>query len=333
MSAGRKSDTMSAEAALIELRAGEVGAATFQLVTDVASKLARSGRFSAPNGSRKWHRMDVDDLVGDFFASPGPAAQLAVDCEDGEHLRSRTATAVTRLILDRQRATPKGALRRRTARNLSRRTDVHTVPPQHWALDGFQSEAHWAGGHEPLAAAAARIQVDPGPEWDGERRTPACTPDSLRLVCDAVLNTAASPVGRPVVLTVVTDRIIPDDFDHVHAREDVDGPASDDPEPDADLMMSIDVAQAMTVAEVIFEQLDDRDRQLLAYLDFSARDAADQPEVQLGKSAASERLKRLPDSLRPVLDAAPDAELLGRCLLGLRDEWLQGSGQNEGDAP
>lgn len=326
---------MSAEEALIELRGGQVGAATFRLVTEVASKLARSGRFSSPNGSRRWHQFDIADLVGDFFASDRRAAQLAVDCIEGPHLRAKTATALTNLILDRRRATPKGTLRRRTARNLSRRTDVHKVPPQHWALDGFQAEMHWAGGHEPLAAAAADVQVDSGPEWTGERSTPACTPDSLRLVCDAVLNTAASPVDRPLVLNVVTDRIIPDDLDHVHANreDDEEGPASDGPAPDADLMTSIDEAAAMTVAQGIFESTDDRDRELLPYLDLSARDAADQPEVRVGKSVASERLRELKASLRPAFEAAPDPELLCRCLLALRDEWIQESGQNEGDAP
>lgn len=321
-------------AALAELRSGQVGHETFALVTDVAKKVTRTGRYSTPSGSRSWARHDVEDLVGDFFADGNRAAQLTLDCEDDGHLRAKVATSLGRLIVGRLRSTPRGALWRRTTRRLSRRVDVHDVEPHHWALEGFASLAHWSEGRERLEAAAAVVVVDLGPEWDGERATPACTYESLDQVCDAVFNEARSPVEQRVVLTVVVDRVIPGDLDRVPADvvED-DNTRSDEPDPAANAVAVAEEANARAVAEQLFERLDDHSRALLPLFGLSDRVAAADPAVHLGKSAVFERRKALRLTLEAALDAAPDRTLLVRCLLDIQSEWQRATGHSDGVEP
>ena len=328
---------MTAAQALHELRNGSVGRATFDVVTEVAAKVARSGKYRTPSGSRRWSEHDVEDLVGDFFGSVDRAVALAVECVDADHLRSKIHRALVRLIFDRWRATPRGVLWRRTERRLNRRPEVRNVSPRHWALAAFTSVAHWSGDRGPLDEAAEKVTVTPvRPKTEEkEKATPACTTDSLDDVCDAVLNEAAAPVERPLVLTVVSDRIIPRDLNHVASRSHVEGAAEE--AVDDDFVLSVrwrgEVESARVAAEVIFGQLDDNERLLLPHLDQSARAIAANPGIPLGKSAAATKASALRVKLQAALEAAPDRRLLVRCLLEVRAEWMEATGQSEDDEP
>lgn len=60
-----------------ELRSGRLTGEALQLVTRSARAIARTRKFTSPSGDRAWSAHDVDDLVGDFFASPGRLFDLA----------------------------------------------------------------------------------------------------------------------------------------------------------------------------------------------------------------------------------------------------------------
>ncbi len=69
--------------ALDDLRRGTVTQAVVDTVTHQAAAIARTGAYSAPNGSREWSAADVGDLVQDFFEKPGRAEALAERAGDG----------------------------------------------------------------------------------------------------------------------------------------------------------------------------------------------------------------------------------------------------------
>lgn len=314
-----------------------MGSATVDLVTTCAVKLARTGRFCTPSGSRHWSRHDVEDLMGDFFVRTDGVASLALVGVDARGLIAQVEKQLRYAILDRLRATPRGVLRRRTKRRLQGRSDVCDVEPSHWSLRGFAENDHWGGGREPLDAAAAAVRIDQGADWQGERQAPACTTQSLDAVCDAVFTTAAAPVDRKLTLTVVSERIIPDDLNRVVLSEAGD---RSDPSVEGDLSVHIgptpgERATARTAAEGIFAQLDDNERRVLPYVgeDMSLREIAALPEVTIGRTTLGKKLPPLKARLRKVFEVAPDRELLMRELLTVRAEWLEAIGQKEGGEP
>lgn len=209
---------------VVELRSGRLTGEALQLVTRSARAIARTRKFTSPSGDRTWSVHDVDDLVGDFFASPGRLFDLATGSTDDDQLKGKVDKSLKRLIIDRLRSGEEGALRRRVLRRLNSRPDVVDVPPDHWAFPDTAAEVHWGGDDSVLAHAAARIPVAP-PPWkeNSVRRGPITDTPSVDSVCDAVLRTAAAPVERATVLRVVATRIHRD-LGHVPLHGDGDDP-------------------------------------------------------------------------------------------------------------
>ena len=323
----------TANDALAELQGGQVGHATHALIVATARKLARSGRFSAPGGGRRWSSHDVEDLVGDFFEKSSRRSTLVLSATTPEHLRSEAEGVLRNLINDRFRATPRGVLGRRVRRRVSGREDVRDVPPEHWALVPYAAASHWDGGKGPLERAANGVEVHRVTEWTGERSTPACSTQSVDDLCDAVLCEASSPIRRGTVLAVVTERVLPNDMERVVDRPSDDSLAEGRPGPLDTLITATDEESARNVAEAIFRALDDDERKLVGCLDASARQIADSGILGLGKSAIAERTRKLTLSLAEVLQAVPDQTLVVSHLLKLQEEWNGSAGQRRGVDP
>jgi hypothetical protein len=311
--------------ALADLRAGAVTAAVIRTVTTAARAVARTGRFTAPNGSRTWSQHDVDDLVGDFFAVPGRILNLATRAGDGPdgvtNFRRAVETSLKRVIIDRFRAGPVGVLHKRIDRRMRVRTDIQVVAPQHWARTTWVEEPHWGGDDEQLVAAANAVAIDPSPAWsdDSLREPPATTTHSLDAACDAVLDEAACPVPQPTVCRVVANRVIP--FNPAYVAESPDTDSAEEAEPD---VKAADDAAAAQAADVFWQALDNKDRLLLPNLRVPARQLADDGLFDLKKSAIDTRQRRLEEHLTTFAATTPDPELAVRHILRLRESWQTG---------
>lgn len=329
----KEASMSTADQALAELRTGRMDKATFRLVASSATKLARSGRFSAPGGGRRWSSHDVEDLVGDFFEKSSRSSTLVLSATTPEHLCSEVERILGNLINDRFRATPRGVLWRRVRRRVSGREDVRDVPPEHWALEPHAAMGHWAGDKGPLERAASGVEVQPVAEWKGERSTPACSTQSVDDLCDVVLHAASSPVRRGTLLAVVTERVLPDDVERVVDDPIAGSLAEGRLGPLDTLIAATDHESARNVAETIFWSLDDNEKKLVGCLDASARQIADSELLGVGKSAVAERIRKLKLSLAEVLHAVPDQNLVVSHLLNLLEEWNGSAGQRRGVDP
>lgn len=307
------------DAVLRELRGGRISGDALELIADQAFRVVRTGRYSTPEGSREWFHDDVQDLVADFVSDGAPLLALATSSADGSHLTSAMRTALKHTIIDRLRKTPGGRLRQRIARRIKGRDDVVDVPPSHWSFPAFKAVPHWSGGPEPLTAAAAGQPVDPPPAWSKEstRLPPATTPECVDRLCTCVLERAAAPVDRVLVCEVVAERILPTPG-ALETGPPVDGHRTNTG-ADAALMARADEEAARLVAESIWRSLSPEDRQLLAVLDLSAREAAATGVLQLGRSALHERQRRLRERLEALLDASPERALVVGALRRMSD--------------
>jgi hypothetical protein len=312
-----------AATALEDLRRGEVTQAVVDAVTHQAASIARTGAFSAPNGSRDWAAADVGDLVGDFFEKEGRIEALVERAGDGPdavgRFRGAVQKSLKRLIIDRHRQTPRGVLGRRVERRVRRRPEIVAVPPGHWSFARFEGEPHWGGTDELLVQAAHAVAVDPPPEWpeDSERAAPATSGATVDAACDAVLETAACPVERPLVVRIVVDRVIPDDIAAIaepsltptgHAASPADG----------------DNEEAAQAAARFWEALDDAERQLLPDLRTPARQLEAGGTLGIKKSAIAARQGRLEERVVEFVEANRHGIEAMRVLLRMQQDWATG---------
>ena len=323
------SSRRSADAVLADLRVGTLTRDGMEMVIKAAEALGRSRRITDPSGNRDWSAEDVNDLVSDFFSKPSRLLDLAVETNDGAHLRAKLQTTLERLAIDRFRRTPVGTLRDRIKRRLRKRTDVADVSPRHWALVDHVEQDHWGGAEADLNEAVSNVPVAP-PPWgtDADRESPATDTASLDAVCTRILDVAASPVERTTLLRVACRRILTDGAPVGLEVETDDGetfelPLADDMAEDAGVAL---------VAEIIWNDLDDDERALLADLWVSSRVLEREGAFGLKHSAINARQNRLEAKLVDLINDLPERLSLVRSLLDLHDRWFQ-ERQLAGHAP
>jgi hypothetical protein len=300
------------------------------LVTDIVEALTRMRKIVPPGGGR-WTAEDIEDLVGDFFASPGRIIDLAVGAKDNAHFKHRIAKTLVRVNSSTFRKTALGVLRRRVERRLDGRPDVIDVAPEHWALTPHAAAPHWSGGTEPLRVAADAVPVAAAKSqaWDSDKRPQATSVASLDEVCTAVLDRAGAPVVKPDVLGVVCERILPADVDHAPVGEDEEPPTHQVPDAEAH------TGPGAALAATIWDDLTPDERELLPDLHTGSRQLEAEGALDLGSSALAVRLKNLRAKLRPLLEGFEDETETARRLLELYAEWdaQRGAGQNRGVEP
>lgn len=317
-----------AEQALADLRAGSLSDAVVAAVTRAASALARTGTVTTPSGSWEWSAHDIDDLVGDFFAVRGRAESVAgrvpvgVD-DEVKRFRAALQRALRQLIIDRYRATPRGALDRRVERRMRKRDDVAKVAPGHWSFHEHRDLPHWAGDDDVLIAAVQGVTIDAPPAWpeDSEKQPPATTTRSVDGACDAILGTAACPVEKRTVCMVVVDRVISFDGNVVSDRGGDVAEAGPDALSDA----------AVAAAEAFWDAMNDDERTLLPLLRTPARQLEADGVLGLKKSALAARQTALEARLVEFAQSTRDSVAACRHVLERQTVWA--AGQNQGVAP
>ena len=285
-----------------------------ELVRKTAWALARRRRIVPPLGG-EWCAADVHDLVGEFFADPGRIMDLVVRSGNDNELKAGIATSLRRVSVDMFRQTPLGTLHRRIDRRMKNREDVTDVPPRHWSLLAHAEAAHWGGGHQVLAAAAASVTVtypkDPPPE--SEKRSPVVATPSLDAVCTAVLDRAAAPVAKSDVRMVVAERILPTQRPKSLDVGGEHGAGLDVPDP------ATEPAVVSAVAHAIWDSLGDDERTLLPWAIEPLRGAEAAGVLGLKKSAIDARSKKLCANLAGLLEGFEHQSDVLRQLLELAD--------------
>ncbi|HWJ63704.1 hypothetical protein KSP35_19580 [Aquihabitans sp. G128] len=321
-------DALAAQA-LSDLHGGRVTRNVIESVGGAATALTRTGRFSTPSNSFDWSPHDVDDLVGDFFAQQGRVETLAQRAGYGpdavRRFRGATQQALTNLIIDRYRQTPRGVLDRRVERRVKKRDDIVEVTPDHWSFELFQAQPHWGGDDKRLEEAVRRVPIDPPPPWpeDSPREPPATTGASVDAACDAVLATAACPVAQRSVRRIVVERVI--QFDGAVVDEGVG--QENIAEPDNAPAHS----SATGAAEAFWDELTEDDRVLLPDIRTPVRQLAAAGVLGLKKSALASRQAKLERRVTEFALGSRDGATALRCLLEIQQSWS--AGRSTGGSP
>lgn len=321
-------DALAAQA-LDDLHDGRVTRAVIDSVRGAATSLARTGRFSTPTNSFEWSPHDVDDLVGDFFALLGRVETLAQRAGYGpdavRRFRGAIQQALTNLIIDRFRQTPRGVLDRRVERRVKKREDIVDVDPDHWSFESFQDVPHWGGDDQILEEAAHRVPIDPPPAWpeDSPREPPATTGASVDAACDAVLGTAACPVAQRSVRRIVVERVI--QFDGTALDEGAGQERIAEPET------AHAPSGAAAAAAAFWDELTEDDRVLLPDIRTPVRQLEAAGVLRLKKSALASRQAKLERRVCEFVLGLRDGATALRCLLEMQQSWS--AGRSTGGSP
>jgi hypothetical protein len=265
-----------------------------------------------------WTEDDVEELVGEFFASPRPGALLDSATSD-DSLHALVHTSLQNLVSDRFRRTARGKLQRRLKMLLTAAGYV-----EHPA-------GHWRRAADPDRVSSVEIDhlievvwgVDAAiVRWSPEARRngPGTDRASLLRLLESIFDEADGAVELTRLTTVIAQRVglqalpIAEDIDALVERGIV-GPEAESPEDIA--VAAEDTERAQVVAENAWDQLSEEERLVLPHVTEGARAAG--TAAGWGKTKAHGVINRAREKLRQFLIDEPEhvrsqviADLLGR---------------------
>lgn len=305
--------------AYAELRdTGRLGPAGVALLYRTVRAVARTSNFPPPEGHSRWDDDAVQAAAHEFLSrerGPQRLASLVLTATDDASFGRLLTVAVRNALRDVARRTDRAALMRRLTEVLRDDDRLVQVPAKRpgegrWALREHLERPLWQGRLSDLVAAAWSVRDVQVIRWrSARRRGPVSDGPSLAAVAVAVLRAADGPVDLPVFAEVFEHR-----FGLTTAPRLVS--LDDEPAPHPALPRSDEIATTVEIreqAQQIWEQLSDRERQILAHHDAAVRDLA--AVLGLGKSAAAEARHRLIETLRSVLSTDPAGEAVAEMLI------------------
>jgi hypothetical protein len=174
-----------AEAALVELRDGRIGAAVLEMLRQLGRQCTRSSRtnFPPPEGYERWSDDAVDHLLADMFArpdadNPDECHKFVLDCyarsTDGPSLERLLLAAIENFLKDEAKKTERGKLRRRLTRLLQKNPRFASCVGDRWGLaDG--PPGPWQGDIAVLERAAFAVRGVELSGWNHAGPTPRAT--------------------------------------------------------------------------------------------------------------------------------------------------------------
>lgn len=307
-----------------DLRCGDWAAARPKLLRRLAATV-RLRNFPAPSGGDTWSADELDDMVQDFLADKtGPArlVQLAINATDETHCHRLVDKTIKNFLADRAREDPRPKFRR-TLREAC--TSDPTLDFDHDCIRraGTPAEAAFAGNQDDLPRAAQRVEVAP-PPWgeDAEREGPPTDRASLVALCHAVLDAAGAPVELRVMTSVLAERL-----EIRRAWDDRFDSSLDEPTQSVTDRSGAVSAGAYLLGVEIWEELDDRERELITFVGTGGRTGTEESDIDLGRSAVQDRLTALQRKLSEALDGIADAEGVVRALFLLHADWKVSGGR------
>jgi hypothetical protein len=181
--------------ALEELRAGAIGEEFLALLRRTFRAVAVGRGFPAPDGHSGWSAEAVEDVAGEFLASPQTPRRLtdlALRCRTDAALKLQMQAVVQNFFADVGRRTPVGRLVLRINEVLAMDEEFEKVG-RYWAMSGSTDEPA-AIDLDALVRAVAAVEIVVPAAWTGKRRGPDLDAVSVRRVGQACLKAAGGPV-------------------------------------------------------------------------------------------------------------------------------------------
>ena len=252
-----------------------------------------------------WTEDDVDELVGEFFASTRPAALLDRATSD-DSLRALVHTSLRNLVSDRFRRTARGTLQRRLKVLLTAAEYV-----EHPA-------GHWRRATDPDRASSVEIEHLVEVVWgvdvaivrwspEAKRNGPGTDRASLLRLLESIFDEADGAVELTRLTSVIAQRIglqalpIAEDIDALEERGALGQEVTS---PEDNTVEAEDTVRAQIVAENAWDQLTEEERRVLPHVTEGARAAG--AAAGGGKTKAHGVIKRAREKLRQVLIDEPE---------------------------
>jgi hypothetical protein len=302
---------------LAEQRIGHAGAV---LLYRLVRTVAHARNFPPPPGFQRWDDSAVTETAHDFLDGERGrkrVADIAIRSVDEASFERIMEAAVVNHLREASRRTDMGKLVLRVTEILKdeegfERIDGH---PSRWILtDGPTTPSIVPDTR--LAAAVVNTQVSV-PAWNSERRdAPLADRGSFVRLLRAVLTVAEGSLTGSDIARAVATRL-----DHRRTPLSIEldvleGVAERSPRQDPAAQASSTVRAAQ-----VFEELDDRDRILIAVYEQPVRDLGD--VLALGRSQAALLRQRLAARLRDELQDDTEPEETISVLRRLCECWLK----------
>jgi len=302
------------------LTQGRIGAQGAQALYDAVLVVAIGRNFPPPEGHATWDKDAVHDTAHEFLAGARGMSRLvdlAVKSTDDASFRRLLDAAVLNHLRDLARRTDLGRLVVRVKEFLRGDETFVQVPGlgEYWRLaEGPTSPS--VVPVDDIKAALSPIPVTI-PRWTSEHRhAPLADHDSLQALIRAALTTAEGALDAADIARALAHRL-----DHrrvpitveLDVREGVSEPASPGPDPAEKTVFRAEAVR-------IFDQLSDRERIIVAWLDVPVRELG--AMIGAGKSRAATLRSDLLERLRREL-AGPDRSGVAGVLTDLCEAWVR----------
>ncbi len=314
-----------------EIRAsGAIGPNGAKLLYSVVFTVAMARNFPPPEGHSQWDESAVQEAAHEFLAEPRGEkrlADLAVRATDEGSFRRLLHKAVLNFHRDRSRKTDFGALVRRVTEVLSGDDAYVREPgePARWRLADGPSEPSSVPAPR-LAAAAAEEPNVTIPRWrSNRRRAPLADKETFRRLCGRVLTAADGTLTSADIAHAIALRLDPGRVPLTLELDVTEGLAGrvDEARTESEVLGRLEAAE-------MFEQLDDRERILLATWNRPVRDLSE--VVGLGHSQAGVLRQRLAGKIAGQLEGDEEAEKVVLELQSLAAAWMRDRTTGRGSA-
>ena len=306
------------EEVLSEQRIGPAGAALLYRLVRV---VAISRNFPPPPGSERWDDTAVTETAHDFLDGERGrrrVADIAIRSVDEVSFERIMESAVVNHLREISRRTDMGKLVLRVTEVLTEEGDFQRVDgrPPRWTLtDGTSTPS--TTPDTLLAAAVVGTQVAI-PAWSSERRSaPLADRETFVRLLRTVLATAAGSLTAADLARVVSTRL-----DHRRTPLSIELDVLESIAERAPTQDPAVQATSSVRAAQIFDQLDDRNRVLIALYEQPVRDLGD--VLAIGKSQAGLLRQRLTSWLRVELENDNEAGETIAEIRRLCESWLEG---------
>jgi hypothetical protein len=302
-----------------ELRLGRLGPDFARLLYRCARTAGRAHNFPPPDGRHGWTAEAAIETGHEFLRSANVKRRLtemALLADDDDQLARILTQSIVNFLRERARQTAQGRLIRRL-REVLQADGLFTVVPAgvpgagNVMLTGAATTEPFGGRESDLITAAFAVENVTVVRWRPEARRdgPMSDRDSLIRMATAVLESAGASMRWSELAAVIGARfgIDPGTVPATVPVDDLDERLTS-----ANAHLSTESALPgqellrQAAAQAILDQLTDRERLVLAWLDFPVRTIADRTGFAV--STAGVLKQRVTDRLRIMLADEPDAE-------------------------
>jgi hypothetical protein len=302
---------------LADQRIGPEGAALlYQLVYIVA----RARNFPPPPGYESWDESAVTETAHDFLVGERGrkrVIEIAIRSVDDEGFERIMEAAVVNHLREVSRRTDTGKLILRLSEILHEEGTFTRVEdsPARWTLtDGTATPSTSPDGALAAAVVGASVNV---PRWSSERRSgPLADRDSLVTMLTAILIAAEGSLTAADIARAVATRL-----DHRRAPLSIELNAPETVAEPADRTDPASQVASAIRAQQIFDDLDDRDRIMVACYEMPVRDLGD--VLALRRSQAALLRQRLTVRLRRELQDDEEPEDTIAEVRRLSEVWVE----------